>query len=160
MGAGTLPAHNSSALFKMGRKRTMKSVRLLAAVTAATAALVLSACGGGAAPAGGPTLSADAEKYASLKGDAAKGATAFSQTCSACHGPDGTGVEGLGKNLVTSDFAKGMPDAELILFLTKGRPSSDPLNSTGVDMPPKGGNPALKDQDLADIVAYLRTLEK
>lgn len=140
----------------------MKSARLFAAASAVTAALILSACGGAAdgSNAGGPTLSADAAKYASLTGDAAKGATAFSQTCSACHGPDATGVDGLGKNLVTSDFARGLPDAELILFLSHGRPSSDPLNTTGVDMPPKGGNPALKDQDLADIVAYLRTLEK
>lgn len=137
----------------------MKPVRMMALTLAAFAALGLSACGGSATPTG-PALNPEAEKYASLVGDAAKGATAFSQTCSACHGPDGTGVEGLGKNLVTSDFAKGMPDAELILFLSKGRPSSDPLNTTGVDMPPKGGNPALDDQDLADVVAYLRSLEK
>ncbi|WP_416201847.1 hypothetical protein [Thermoflexus sp.] len=25
-------------------------------------------------------------------------------------------------------------------------------------MPPKGGNPALTDQDLADIIAFIRTL--
>ena len=47
-----------------------------------------------------------------LVGDAAKGSTAFNQSCTACHGPDGTGVEGLGKDLVTSEFAIGMPDAE------------------------------------------------
>ena len=70
------------------------------------------------------------------------------------------GIDGLGKTLVASEFAIGLPDAELMLFLATGRPSSDPLNTTGVDMPPKGGNPALDDQDLADIVAYLRTLEK
>lgn len=143
----------------------MTSVRLFIAASTVTAALILSACGGTAdgsnsGAAGGPTLSADAAKYASLAGDAAKGATAFSQTCSACHGADATGVDGLGKDLVTSDFARRLPDAELILFLAQGRPSSDPLNTTGVDMPPKGGNPALKDQDMADIVAYLRTLEK
>jgi disulfide bond formation protein DsbB len=62
--------------------------------------------------------------------------------------------------LTTSEYAIGLPDAELILFLTKGRPASDSLNTTGVDMPPRGGNPALTDQDLADIVAYVRTLEK
>ena len=53
----------------------MKSARLFAAASAVTAALILSACGGAAdgSNAGGPTLSADAEKYASLKGDAASG---------------------------------------------------------------------------------------
>jgi hypothetical protein len=29
-----------------------------------------------------------------------------------------------------------------------------------VDMPPKGGNPALTDSDLNDITAYIRTLVK
>jgi mono/diheme cytochrome c family protein len=29
-----------------------------------------------------------------------------------------------------------------------------------VAMPPKGGNPALSEEDLADVVAYLRTLEE
>ncbi|WP_448601203.1 hypothetical protein [Thermoflexus hugenholtzii] len=42
-------------------------------------------------------------------------------------------------------------------FIKKGRPATDPANTTGVDMPPKGGNPALTDQDLADIIAFLRT---
>ncbi|MBL8097481.1 MAG: cytochrome c [Anaerolineales bacterium] len=137
----------------------MKPVRVMALLVAAAAALVLSACGAPATPAG-PALNPEAEKYASLVGDAARGATAYGQTCSACHGPEALGIDGLGKTLVASEFAIGLPDAELMLFLATGRPSSDPLNTTGVDMPPKGGNPALDDQGLADIVAYLRTLEK
>ncbi|MEO8084045.1 MAG: cytochrome c, partial [Ardenticatenales bacterium] len=79
--------------------------------------------------------------------------------CAACHGPDGKGVPSLGKNLVTSTFAKDMTDAELVAFLKVGRDTSDPLNTTGVAMPPKGGNPALTDGDLMDIVAYVRQLE-
>ncbi len=137
----------------------MKLVRTILLTMAAAAALALSACSGPATPTP-PAVNPDAEKYAALVGDAAKGSTAFNQSCTACHGPDGTGVEGLGKDLVASEFAIGMPDAELILFLTRGRPTSDPLNTTGIDMPSKGGNPALDEQDLADIVAYLRTLEK
>jgi hypothetical protein len=35
----------------------------------------------------------------------------------------------------------------------------DPLNTTGIQMPPKGGNPLLEDQDLRDIVALIRTFE-
>jgi cytochrome c len=37
-------------------------------------------------------------------GDPAKGQTLFTGTCSARHGPTGTGVAGLGKNLTTSTF--------------------------------------------------------
>lgn len=91
-------------------------------------------------------------------GDAAKGKANFA-ACAACHGPDGKGVPSLGKNLVTSTFAKDMTDAELVAFLKVGRDTSDPLNTTGVAMPPKGGNPALTDGDLMDIVAYVRQLE-
>ncbi len=112
--------------------------------------LVLSACGGGAAPAA-PAKSA---------GDPVKGKAKFEGTCSACHGPDAKGLPGLGKDLTTSTFAKGKTDPDLIAFIKTGRPASDPLNTTKVDMPPKGGNPALSDADLADIVSYIRTLEK
>src|SRR5262245_16055535 len=73
-------------------------------------------------------------------GDAVKGQAKFASTCSACHGPDAKGLTGLGKNLTTSEFAKGLSDADLIAFITKGRDTSDPLNTTGVQMPPHGGN--------------------
>ena len=117
--------------------------------------LLLSACGGGAATA--PT---SAPQPGALKGDAAKGKVAFAGTCSACHGADAKGVSGLGKDLTASTYAKGLSDADYVAFIKKGRPSSDPANTTKVDMPPKGGNPALTDQDLADIVTYVRTLQK
>ena len=120
--------------------------------------LTLAACGGGGAS--GPAVSDAAQAYASLKGDPAKGEAHSQSTCVSCHGPDAKGIAGLGKDLTTSEWAISQSDADLILFLTKGRPAGDALNTTGVDMPPRGGNPALKDQDLADIVAYIRTLEK
>jgi disulfide bond formation protein DsbB len=47
----------------------------------------------------------------------------------------------------------------MLTFIKTGRPSGDPLNTTGVDMPPKGGNPALSDEQILDIVAYIRTLQ-
>lgn len=126
-------------------------------------ALLLAACGSGEAGsgAGSGQVSAAAQKYAGLVGDPAKGKAHYETTCIACHGPEGVGVQGLGKGLTASDWLKAQSDADLILFLAEqGRPASDPLNTTSVDMPVKGGNPALKDQDLADIVAYLRTLQK
>jgi disulfide bond formation protein DsbB len=114
--------------------------------------LSLTACGGGgAAPTAAP---------AGLGGDAAKGQALFTGTCSACHGPDATGITGLGKNLTTSTFVAEKTDEELMAFIKTGRPASDPLNTTGVDMPPKGGNPALSDQDLADIIAFIRSIHQ
>jgi len=114
-------------------------------------AALMAACGGGA-PAATPTPEGP-------KGDPTAGKTKFVSTCSACHGPDAKGIAGLGKDLTISTFAKGLSDTDLVAFVTKGRDTSDSANTTGVAMPPRGGNPALSDTDLLDIIAYIRTLE-
>ena len=44
-----------------------------------------------------------------------------------------------------------------LAFLKVGRMPFDPMNTTGIQMPPKGGNPLLSDQDLLDAIALLRT---
>ncbi|WP_376791143.1 c-type cytochrome [Thermoflexus sp.] len=116
-------------------------------------ALIVSGCGGGA-PAGAPA--GGGATPAALKGDPGKGKELFLSTCASCHGPDAKGLPGLGKDLTTSVFVKQQTDAQLLEFIKKGRPAADPANTTGVDMPPKGGNPALTDQDLADIIAFIR----
>ena len=92
-------------------------------------------------------------------GDAGAGAGVYSSTCQACHGSDGVGIDGLGKALAASDFVQSLSDDELATMIEVGRDTSDPANSTGVAMPPKGGNPALSDTDLQHVVAYLRTLQ-
>lgn len=89
---------------------------------------------------------------------AAKGQQLYSGLCIACHGANAEGVTGLGKSLKESDFFNSLSDAELVAFIAEGRPASDPANTTGVDMPARGGNPNLTDEDLAAVVAYLRTL--
>jgi disulfide bond formation protein DsbB len=105
------------------------------------------------------TQSEPAQTQASA-GDSAAGQTLFAGTCSACHGPKGEGIQSLGKDLVASEFVAAQTDAELISFIKVGRGPTDPLNTTGIAMPPKGGNPALSDTDLENIVAFLRTLHK
>lgn len=92
-------------------------------------------------------------------GDPGAGAGVYSATCQACHGPDGVGIDGLGKALTASQFVQSLSDDELVAMIAAGRSSSDPENTTGVAMPPKGGNPSLNDEDLQDVVAYLRTLQ-
>lgn len=129
--------------------------RLLAIL--AVLALVLAACGGGDSDGGDGGSDATNAPSASA-GDADHGEEIYGQTCSACHGPDATGIEGLGKDLHQNAFVDGQSDDELVAFLVVGRPADDPANSTGVAMPPKGGNPSLSDDDLLDVVAFLRTL--
>ena len=92
-------------------------------------------------------------------GDPAAGEAIFASTCSVCHGAGGEGIEGLGKSLINNVFVASLSDEELLAFLNEGRPPSDPDNTTGIAMPPKGGNVSLTDDDLNDVIAFLRTLQ-
>ncbi|MEJ5249849.1 MAG: cytochrome c [Caldilinea sp.] len=134
-------------------------------------ALILSACGGDkkeeAAPTAPPAAVQQQEAQqpvanapAKPVGDAANGAKIYATACVACHGPDAKGVTGLGKDLTTSEWMAQQTDEQLIEFIKRGRDASDPLNTTGIAMPPKGGNPAMTDQEIADIVAYLRSIHQ
>lgn len=88
-----------------------------------------------------------------------RGRAAYQSTCTACHGPNGEALPNLGKDLAHSEFVAAQTNSQLQMFLKLGRPTWDPANTTKVDMPGKGGNPKLKDSDLADIVQYLRFLQ-
>jgi len=147
--------------------------KLLIVVSIALITLfVLAACGGGkkeptpppeapaAAEESQPTEAEPAADASTSQGDPEKGQQLFVGTCSACHGPEGEGIEGLGKDMTTSDFIAGLSDAELVEFIKTGRDTSDPANTTGVAMPPKGNNPSLTDEQLMDIVAYIRSIHK
>lgn len=85
------------------------------------------------------------------------GSRLFSSVCTACHGMNLQGIPGLGKTLINSEFVNSLNDDELVAFITVGRPTSDPLNTTGVAMPAKGGNPSLTEADLHAIVDYIRS---
>jgi disulfide bond formation protein DsbB len=114
----------------------------------ALAAALAVGCGGG----GGGGGEANAEAVAA-------GTKVFQTTCATCHGADANGLPKLGKGLRNNAYVAERSDEEMLAFLKTGRPASDPLNTTGVDMPPRGGNPALTDQDLLNVVAYVRTLK-
>lgn len=134
----------------------MKTViRLLTAVLVAA---LLAACGGQSGSAKPPAATGPAKS--GLGGDMAKGKEVFTGTCASCHGVDARGMPGLGKNLVTSTWLASQNDQQMLDFLKRGRPASDPLNTTKVDMPPKGGNPALTEDDLKNVIAFLRSINK
>lgn len=133
---------------------------------------MLSACGGDepdptpaptATTAPAPAADTAAQPVAAAgvaAGDSANGQKIYSQLCIACHGPEGKGVQGLGKDLTTSPWVAEQTDEQLIEFIKKGRDPGDPLNTTGVAMPPRGGNPALKDSEIADVVAFVRSIHQ
>jgi disulfide bond formation protein DsbB len=96
---------------------------------------------------------------AAQAGAAGEGQQLFLVYCGSCHGPNGEGIASLGKPLTTSEFAGSLSDEELLEFIKAGRPANDPLNTSGILMPPKGGNPALTDEQLMDIIAYIRSIQ-
>ncbi len=118
-------------------------------------ALVLAACGGS----GTPPRDASPDGSPDASPDVVHGQELVDQSCTACHGRSYEGVSGLGTAFVDNVFIQDHTDAEMVAFIKEGRPGDAPDNGAGVAMPPYGGNPRLTDSDLADIVAFLRTLQ-
>ena len=129
-------------------QHTMRNPKRIAVLT--TLVLVLSACAANSTSNGratGPTA----------PGDAPAGALVYTRGCSSCHGDDLGGVDGLGKGLSPSDYVNTHTEDEVAELIIVGVPANDPLNMTGIDMSPRGGNPSLTDQDMADVAAYLKS---
>jgi disulfide bond formation protein DsbB len=130
------------------RKGLRNDLGAFAAISLLTVfAILATACGGGGGGEGG--------------GDNAvqEGRKIFSRVCATCHGQDAKGLPRLGKGLLNNEFVQSLSDQELVEFLKTGRPATHPLNETGVDMPPRGGDPSISDEDLHNVVAYVRTLQ-
>jgi len=93
-------------------------------------------------------------------GDPVRGKTLYDAYGAGAHGINGAGVSGLGTALSTSPFIANQSDAQLVAFLKTGRGLNAPDNLSGVSMPSNGSIPNATDQDLLDVVAYLRTLNE
>jgi mono/diheme cytochrome c family protein len=89
-------------------------------------------------------------------GDPAKGKATYENLCSICHGTQGKGDGPAGKMLrppaadLTSSLVKGKPDAELIRTIQNGRPQTAMV----------AFKEQLSDQQIYDVVAYIRSLGK
>lgn len=136
------------------------SRHLVVGLAALFAVAFFSCGGGGESKPAQETSAMTAQKTTLEKGDPVQGKPLFVQFCSACHGQDALGLKGLGKDLVHSEFIKQETDDELLKYVNEGRAVDDPRNTTGIPMPPKGGNPALTDQQIVHIIAYLRTIQE
>ena len=100
-----------------------------------------------------------AQKYSLDLAGLKRGRTEYLKTCTACHGPQGEAKPKLGKDLRISKFIAAKSDPQMVMFLKLGRNTWEPDNTTGVAMPPKGGNPMVTDDNLVDIVQYIRFLQ-
>ena len=120
------------------RQKVYRPMILVIVLTALL--LSLSACGGkkNDDAASESAAAAPVEAAAALVGDPAAGEKVYQVSCVACHGPDARGVAGLGKSLHPEDsnFISERTDAELVEYIKVGRRVDDPLNTTGIDMPP------------------------
>jgi cytochrome c553 len=95
------------------------------------------------------------------QGSADKGKTLFSQQCASCHGSSGKGdgpaavaLTPKPRNLSDKAYMAGLTDRYLADVIKKGGASvgKSPL------MPASGAS--LKDDDIRDVVAFLRSLTK
>jgi len=91
-----------------------------------------------------------------LPGDPSKGETLYAQNCASCHG---AGLEGgIGPSLNPIEKLPGVSDllspAFLIEIITNGR-QPQPGDPRSTQMPAKGGNLSLTDQDVKDLAAYI-----
>lgn len=100
----------------------------------------------------------DATMNTSTEGDLTLGRQHYEETCAGCHGFRGEGITGLGLPLVTSPLVMYASDTDLLAFLRAGRPADHPDNVVGISMPPAGGRPDWGDDELTDVIAYLRQL--
>ncbi len=85
-----------------------------------------------------------------LHGDAGSGLSLFLRNCAGCHGMNGRG--GMAPEIGNPVFQQAAPDEFIIRTIRNGR--------VGTAMPAfqHPDAPALGDQDIADVLAYLRTL--
>ena len=92
-------------------------------------------------------------------GEATQGHKLYQRNCANCHGGSARGMPHLGQDLHQNEFVSSRSDEELLDFLKVGRPANSPSNRLGMAMPAKGGNPSLTDDELRDLVAFLRSLQ-
>jgi mono/diheme cytochrome c family protein len=88
-------------------------------------------------------------------GDPVAGEKIYARVCMTCHGPNGKGVAGLSQDITHSELVASKTDQFLVDFIKLGGAPDEPLV-----MLPKAGNPTLTDQNLYDVVAHLRALQR
>jgi len=133
--------------------RLHRGIKLSALLATAVPALVaLTAVTTMAASSPSPSAS-----EAPLPGDPVKGAALYGQSgCASCHGASLTGTIGPALNPIFKlpNVSDPLDPAFLIGIITTGR-VHQPGDPGSVNMPPKGGNANLTEQDIKDLAAFI-----
>lgn len=88
-----------------------------------------------------------------LAGDAGHGEEVYQSTCIACHGKDGTGAIPGAPNFQKKSGVLAKSDEVLMRNMIEGYESPGSM----MPMPALGGDPDLSEQDIADVLAYIRS---
>ena len=130
---------------------TLRSQQSAAEVAARAAEPVVPATPMQSTPAGEGDSASDGGSGISVSG-----AVLFADNCAACHGGRGEGITGLTPPLLDSEKVGAMSEQELRTLVRAGVAQDDPDNQTGNLMPEFGPN-LVSDEDLAILVAWLKT---
>lgn len=134
-------------------------IKIIGATAFVAASVLLVGCGGDKEEASTPAANANKVQATAPSGDRmaiAKGTVKFAKTCATCHNADAKGMPNLGKDLTISEFFRDSTNEELVEFVKVGRPATE----TTVAMPPKGGFTDLTDEDILNVIKYVRTLQQ
>jgi EmrB/QacA subfamily drug resistance transporter len=80
--------------------------------------------------------------------------------CTACHGPEGAGIENLGLNLITSTFVARQSDEQLVEFLKCGRAADAEDSQSKRPMPGMESYAGFKDGYYTQLVERLRKINR
>lgn len=87
------------------------------------------------------------------RADPSAGKAVYQKNCAACHGADGKGALPGTSDFATSDRLFGQGWEVVFRHVSGEHPSPD---SPPMPMPPRGGKADLTDQDLWNVLAYIR----
>lgn len=117
--------------------------------------LFLIACGGEKTEIKPVKKKKPAKKETVAKADTKNGKKLFIANCSVCHMPNGLGVKGSFPPLVGTEWALGDAD-RMIEIVLKGFEEEIEINGDKY-ITPMVGLPHLKDDEIADILTYVRS---
>jgi mono/diheme cytochrome c family protein len=87
-----------------------------------------------------------------MAGDAENGATVFDSTCVACHAEDGKGAFPGIPDFTKAGGRLAQSDEQLFQSIKFGMQTPGSI----MPMPELGGNPDITDQQVRDVIAYLK----
>lgn len=90
-----------------------------------------------------------------VPGDAAAGAVVYERHCAGCHGVGGIGVQGAGPSLLDERYGPSLlDDRAAVRAIVEGAPEE------AWNLGPMPRTRGLSEQDLADLLAYLRSVQE